>query len=208
MEKKLVGAVQVNKPFVYHKADYECAAWYEDQEAEVGVYPVYLTKNYHSPHNLILSAEIGAKVKDDYFPSLWAGNPIAGTKLQKRIGESRIIRHGLDVEKAIEATGTIPGSAIDTYIDPIWWNTFLLEAFAELNNTYIYLPQCWSDYLNGDDQYNSKVGQVRYCGREIERWANRILVIKGAMKNEADEYFHRLHVENSKWAAHIVTDKP
>src|SRR5260221_14611966 len=84
----LIGAVKVNKPFVYHNASYECAAWWEDHQADTGVHPVYLGRSYHHPKNLTLTANIGAKVVDDYFPGLWGGVAISQEPYKaKHIGE-------------------------------------------------------------------------------------------------------------------------
>jgi len=186
----LIGAVQVNKPYIHHYAGYECAAWWEDREAEAGVHPVYLSRSYHSPKHLTITAHIKAKVVNDYFPALWGGVRVSNEPYKpKHLGEERTIYHGIEVVDAIERTGNSPGSDLDWFIHPSWWQVFTDEALAELKEDYRRLPEFWEawDKLDPttfhprkgerwsfDDEYRSKVGMVAYFGGLMEKWARRI----------------------------------
>jgi hypothetical protein len=191
----LIGAVKVNKPFVWHNASYECAAWWEDSESEKGVHPVYLGRNYHYPKNLTLTAHIKAKVTDDYFPGLWGGVRISNEPYKpKHIGEDRTIRHGIEVLDAIQSTGSSPGSDLDWFIHPSWWRIFTEEAIANLREDYRRLPEFWEPWdkldqdpasyvprssqkdlrWSFDDEYRSKVGMIAHFGMNLDKWARRI----------------------------------
>lgn len=190
----IVGAVQVNIAFRYHKADYECAAWWEDHEAIVGVHPVYLVRNYHTPKDLGVTAEIRGKVVNDYFPALWCGNHISNKPYEpKHVGEARTIRSGIDVIDAIQRTGNSPGydapGQMDWFIHPSWWKVFHEEALANLKETYRALPDFWQAFegldestfvprLDGrygfDMEYRSKVGMIAHFGALLEKWSRRI----------------------------------
>lgn len=191
----LIGAVQVNKTFIYHDNHFETAAWWEDHEAQLGVHPVYLTREYNYPKHLKLTAQIKAKVVGDYFPGLWGGVPISREPYQpKHIGEERIIRQGIEVLEAIERTGNSPGSDLDWFIHPSWWRIFTEEAIFHLREDYRRLPEFWEpwDKLDQDpgsyvpskshkdmrwgfdDEYRSKVGMIAHFGKNLETWARRI----------------------------------
>lgn len=186
----LIGAVKVNKPFVWHNASYECAAWWEDSESEKGVHPVYLGRNYHYPKNLTLTAQIKAKVVDDYFPGLWGGVRISNEAYKpKHIGEERTIRHGIEILNAIERTGNSPGNDLDWFIHPSWWKVFTDEAETELREDYRRLPEFWDEWdqldpttfknrMEGrwgfDDEFRSKVGMIAHFGALLEKWSRRI----------------------------------
>lgn len=192
----LIGAVQVNKTFTYHNNHYECAAWWEDQEAQLGVHPVYLERAYNYPKHLHLAAKIKAKVTNDWFPGLWGGVRISNEPyVPKHVGEERTIRHGIEVLDAIERTGNSPGSDLDWFIHPSWWRIFSEEAIAELREDYRRLPEFWApwDKLDTDgekafrasksqqdlrwgfdDEYRSKVGMIAHFGMNLEKWARRI----------------------------------
>lgn len=186
----IIGAVKVNKPFVYHDASYETAAWWEDREALVGVHPVYLTRSYHHPKNLVIRAEIKAKVVDDYFPGLWGGVAISREPYKpKHVGEDRTILQGIEVLDAIERTGNSPGNDLDWFIHPSWWQVFTDEAESELREDYRRLPEFWSEWdrldpasfkakMNGrwgfDDEFRSKVGMIAHFGGLLEKWARRL----------------------------------
>jgi len=186
----LVGAVQVNKPFIYHDASYECAAWWEDREAQTGTHPVYLARSYHHPKNLTLTAHIKAKVVNDYFPGLWGGVAISREPYKpKHIGEERTIYRGLDIVEAIESTGNSPGSDLDIFIHPSWWKVFTDEAEAELREDYRRLPEFWNEWNNldpqtfrtkmdgrweFDDEFRSRLGMIAHFGNLLEKWSRRI----------------------------------
>ena len=208
-DQKIIGAVQVNTPFTWHNASYECAAWWEDSEALVGVHPVYLGRSYHHPKNLTMTAHIAAKVVDDYFPALWAGNPIGNKPYEpKHVGESRTIRKQLDVVTAIESTGNSPGNALDYFIHPSWWSLFLKEAETELTEAYKRLPKVWEDWRQEVDNplsedYRWKVGMVAHFGKELEKWARRIEKITWHTSIRQQETFKKLYDKNTQWSLEI-----
>jgi len=192
----LIGAVQVNKTFTYHNNHFETAAWWEDQEAQLGVHPVYLERAYNYPKHLHLTAKIKAKVTNDWFPGLWGGVRISNEPyVPKHIGEERIIRQGIEVLDAIERTGNSPGSDLDWFIHPSWWRIFTEEAITNLREDYRRLPEFWAPWdkldtdgekafqprqsqrdlrWSFDDEYRSKVGMIAHFGSNLEKWARRI----------------------------------
>ena len=218
----IIGAVKVNKPFVYHDASYETAAWWEDREATVGVHPVYLTRNYHHPKNLMLKAEIQAKVVDDYFPGLWGGMPISREPYKpKHVGEPRVIHKAIEVLEAIERTGNSPGSDLDWFIHPSWWRVFTDEAEAELREDYRRLPEFWNEWdrldpttfknrMEGrwgfDDEFRSKVGMIAHFGSLLEKWSRRLEKINWQMQyhkagSAYDTPYQRENfAKNTEWA--------
>lgn|SRR5574337_614750 len=194
-KRPIIGAVKVNKPFVFHDASYETAAWWEDRQSCEGVHPVYLGRSYLHPRNLTITAHIKAKVVDDYFPGLWGGVPISREPYKpKHIGEDRTIYQGIEVVDAIERTGWSPDSDLDWFIHPSWWKLFTDEAVTELRKAHHNFPDFWqawdkldkdpSVYIptssqkdlrwNADDEYRSKVGMIAHFGNQFEKWARRI----------------------------------
>jgi hypothetical protein len=185
-----IGAVQVNKTFTYTNRSYECAAWSEDREALKGVHPVYIARQYHVPRTLYVLADIAAKVTDDFFPALWCGVAVSNDPYKpKHIGEDRIIHSHISVEDAITSTGNSPGSDLDWFIHPSWWQVFTEESIKELKEAYRRLPEFWRYFdslkeesfkpqMDGrwsfDDEYRSKVGMIAHFGSELEHWARRI----------------------------------
>jgi hypothetical protein len=219
----IVGAVKVNEPFKYNKS-FECPAWREEHETERGVHPVYLCRNYHSPHHLYLSAEIAAKVTNDYFPGLWGGVPISREPYQpKHLGEKRTIHHGIEVEDAIQSTGNSPGSKLDWFIHPSWWPVFAEEALAELREDYRRLPEFWQAFesldastfvpkLDGrygfDMEYRSKVGMIAHFGKGLETWARRLEKINWHTQYQPggahdSTYQRELFAKNTEWSKAI-----
>jgi hypothetical protein len=189
--KIIVGAVRINKTFVYHKQDYEVAAWWENQEAQLGVHPVYLYREHLAPNALGLVAHINAKVVNDYFPGLWGGVPISREPYQpKSVGQDRTIYHKLDIVKAIEATGNSPGEEKDIFIHPSWWPVFIEEAEAELRKDFATFPKFYNEWnelkretfeernigysiWTFENEYQSKVGMIAHFGGVFEKWARR-----------------------------------
>lgn len=220
----LIGAVQVNKPFIFHDASYECAAWWEDREAQWGAHPVYLNRSYHHPKLLTITAHIKAKVVNDYFPGLWGGVRISNEPyVPKHIGEERTIYHGIEVVDAIERTGNSPGSDLDWFIHPSWWKVFTDEALAELKEDYRRLPEFWEawDKLNPqsfhsmvrgwgfDDEFRSKVGMIAHFGSLLEKWARRIEKINWRAQYHTPgssydtEYQRNNFAQNTEWTKGI-----
>ena len=224
----LVGAVQVNKSFIYHDASYECAAWWEDREAQTGVHPVYLSRSYHHPKHLTLTAHIKAKVVDDYFPGLWGGVAISREPYKpKHIGEERTIYRSLDIVEAIESTGNSPGSDIDIFVDPSHWHIFAHEAEMELREAYSRFPEFWNKWnrLNAEsfatsndgrdkfhDEFRSRVGMIAHFGSLFEKWARRIEKInwRSQYHNEGSKYdtaYQRDNfAKNTEWTKAILNE--
>lgn len=224
-QRPIIGAVKVNKPFVYHDNHYECAAWWEDREAQVGVYPVYLGRDHNYPNLLHIKAEIGAKVSDDYFPGLWGGVRISNEPYKpKHVGELRTIHQTIEVVDAIQRTGNSPGNDLDWFIHPTWWKVFLDEAEAELREDYRRLPEFWNAWneLNEasfkekmgsdwkfDDDFRSKVGMIAHFGSLLDKWARRIEKINWSYQyhkpgSRYDTEYHRNNfVKNTEWAKAI-----
>lgn len=205
-KRPIIGAVRVNKPFTFHDNHYECAAWYEDHQATNGVHPIRLERSYHDPQQLLLTAEIKAQVVDDYFAGLFGGVPISKEPYTpKHIGEARVIRRGIDVMEAIEATGNLPGNDIDIFVHPSWWKVFADEALTKMQEDYRSLPEFWDAFANlreetfqstkscdyrFDDEYRFKVGMIAHFGAHLEKWARRLEKI-----NWSSQY----HTENGRY---------
>lgn len=228
--RPIIGAVKVNKPFIYHDASYEVAAWWEDREAQRGVHPVYLGRAYHSPKLLTITAHIKAKVVNDYFPGLWGGMPISREPYQpKHIGEERTIYHGLDIVEAIESTGNSPDSDMDIFIHPSWWQVFMDEALTELKEDYRRLPEFWESLvkldpatfkpsMNGrwdyDSEYRSKIGMIAHFGGLLEKWSRRIEKLNWRAQYHKPgssydtEYQRNLFTKNTEWSKAIPIQTP
>lgn len=221
----LVGAVQVNKTFIHHYASYECAAWWEDREAQLGAHPVYLSRSYHHPKHLTLTAHIKAAVVNDYFPGLWGGVAISREPYKpKHIGEERIIHHEIDIVKGIESTGNSPGGDIDVFIHPSWWKVFADEAEAELREDYRRLPEFWNEWnsldsktfknrMDGrwefDDEFRSRVGMIAHFGSLLEKWSRRLEKINWRSQyhkvgGKYDTAYQRENfIKNTEWTKDI-----
>lgn len=221
----IIGAVKVNKPFTFRDSSYETAAWWEERTALEGVHPVFLTRSYHHPKNLMIVAEIGAKVTDDYFPGLWGGMLISREPYKpKHIGESRIIRQNIEVLDAIQRTGNSPGSDLDWFIHPSWWKVFTDEAEAELREDYRRLPEFWNEWdqldpatfktkMDGrwhfDDEFRSKVGMIAHFGSLLEKWSRRIEKINWHYQYHKvggkydTEYQRNNFAQNTEWTKAI-----
>lgn len=225
----IIGAVQVNRAFRHHKADYECAAWWEDHEATLGVHPVYLMRNYHQPKELYVQAEVRAKVVNDYFPALWGGVAVSKKPYEaKHIGEPRTIRSGIDIIDAIQRTGNSPGydapGQMDWYIHPSWWCVFAEEALTNLKDCYRSFPDWWEQFINlkesefhtrldgrytFDMEYRSKVGMIAHFGGLFDKWARRLEKINwhsqyhlpGGQNDTA--YQREQYAKNTGWAKAI-----
>ena len=233
-----VGVVRINKPFTSHNASFETAAWWEDTQSNVGVHPVYLSRNYLIPHNLYLYASVSGKVIDDNFAALWGGVPISNQPyMPKNVGGPRTIKVGIEILDAIKVTGTIPHSEEypvdkDWFIDPRWWPVFMQEAQEELVRDYERLPEFWHKFSNmnpetyepsksqkelrmdGYDELDSRVSMVAYCGGLLEKWGRRIQEINRALSyhrsngRNASDYNRNLFAKNTAWAKDITVQEP
>lgn len=220
----LIGAVKVNKTFKFTDRSYECAAWWEEREAQIGTYPVFMARQYHSPNHLYIVANIAAKVTDDYFPGLWGGVAISNEPYKpKHVGEARIIHKQVEVEEAIQDTGISPGNDLDWFIHPSWWEVFAQEAQQQLQEAYEGIDHFWEKWASldkkawkpepyqadlrwkFDDEYRSRVGMVAHFGGEIEKWARRLEKINwhASYHNRDSDYQRENFAKNTEWAKAI-----
>jgi len=222
-ERVIVGAVKVNKPFVYHNASYECAAWWQDEEAQLGAHPLYLQRQYHSPNNLELVADIKGKVVSDYFPGLWGGVAISNKPyVPRHVGEETCIRKRIEIDDAVRSTGSSPGNDLDVFFKPDWWVVVKNEATNELAKTYRRLPEFWAEYANLNKEnfvpsrdghsFSSeqewKLGMVGYFGERLSKWARRLQLISRhegyrGMNGERSIISHEMYHDNVKWANEV-----
>lgn len=225
--RPIVGAMQLNKTYVFHDQSFETACWWEDSEAQLGIYPIYLSRAYHHPKYLTLVAEIKAKVVDDYFPGLWCGMPISREPYKsKHVGEDRLLKHGVDINLAIDSTGNSTDSDKNYFLHPSWLSLFQEEAEMELRKDYQMLPSFWekwntlnektfisnnSSSIRWDfkDEYCSSVRMIGHFGRQFEMWAKRLDKISWARSYRDDngrnnsEYNRNLFKNNTEWTKAI-----
>lgn len=220
----IIGAVKVNKTFKYTDRSYECAAWWEEREAQIGTYPVFMARAYNFPNHLYIIADIAAKVTDDYFPALWGGVSIGNEPYKpKHLGEARTIHKQIEVVEAIQNTGNSPGSDLDWFIHPSWWQVFSDEAKAQLENAYEGIDSFWEQWSSLDKkawkpeayqsnlrwtfdmEYRSRVSMVAHFGGEIEKWARRLEKInwQESYHNQDSDYHRENFAKNTEWAKAI-----
>src|SRR5208283_3720811 len=214
----IIGAVKVNKAFTHHNNSYECAAWWQDEEAQLGVYPIYLKREYLHPKHIYAYAGLTGKVTDDYFPALWAGSAISNKPYASRnLGAETIIHQHMDLLKAIEVSGTIPGNALDWYIHPSWWPVVVEEALTELRTYYERLPEFWNKFeeldketfkpkMDGrwdfDSEYRSRLGMVGHMAGQVDKWARRAEQIN-VRQGYNSPFWQELHYKNTVWSQGI-----
>ena len=93
MAKKLVGYVVVPEDYVYHRADFETAAWYEDVEIKAGKYPVrvYSDDEIELDGGEVLFrgcyVEYSGTIVSDYFGTLFYGVPVGEYDSKKNAGQ-------------------------------------------------------------------------------------------------------------------------
>lgn len=211
-EPFVIGAVRVNVAQKNTRRDYECAAWWEETESDIGTFAVMLRREYHSPHDLFVIASVGATVTNDYFPGLWGGVPISREPYKpKHLGEKRTVYINNDIVKAIHATGNSPDNDIDWFINPEFWSLALKEAENELVAAYESLPKWWAEYMQGEDEFNSRVSMIGHFGRIFVRRSKEIEEIKRQMKylgmlpgNSPTKYWKDNYNNNTKWAKEFL----
>lgn len=200
----IIGAVKVNKPFVYTYRSYECAAWWEERTAQVGVYPVVLNKNYSYPHDISAIGQVSAIVTDDYFPALWCGSRIGNEPYRpKHLGESRVIRQGISLTEAIERTGDTPDSPLNWYIDRPWWDVMLGYAERKLSEAYRDIPNWWEKYQEAErvnkDPHGDCVGMMGHFGDIFSRRSREIQTIKRQIDYDRKGFMAECRQKNTKW---------
>lgn len=89
-EKRLIGYYTVKESEIKHRADWECAAWWEDIEIKPGKYPIYAYGSEYDSGWLNGSAYITIKgtTVADYFGTLYCGMPIGTYDSKKNAGKA------------------------------------------------------------------------------------------------------------------------
>lgn len=200
---KIIGAVQINKPQEHLKNNYECAAWWEKHLSLTGVYPVYLRCNWQHPYDLRASAQIPAKVTDDYFPALFCGVSY-GKTTAKYIGQDREITVSTDFVDAVDKSGRCDVSAeIRWCIFKEFWEVALQDAhqrFAEARVHMLY----WDKLLDSEeDRKMVNIGMVGYIGSELRKYAKQIELTDRHIEFTSREYNQKNFEENTAWASPI-----
>ncbi len=215
-DSPIIGAIKVNKLFTYHNNNYEVAAWWQDEEAQLGVYPVRLRRSHLHPKHLFAYAAIPGKIVDDNFPALWGGIAISNEPYKcKNKGEQTIIHHRMNILEAIKNSGVIPGRDIDVFIHGSWWPIIVDEAMTELKRAYSILPEYWDRFdaldkntfkdignWDFDSELRSRIGMVAHMGGEIEKWARCIEEIN-RLQGYRSQYWNDLHANNTEWTKEI-----
>lgn len=85
----------LDQPYVYVRADYECAAWWEEHTTEAGEFVAKFVprKETHMERAACLVVEVPAKVTNDYFGALWCGVSVSKEPYKpKHVGEARTVK--------------------------------------------------------------------------------------------------------------------
>lgn len=159
---QVIGFVKINKGWVNHNSSYECAAWWEDSEVIVGVYPLVLKKNQFAPHNLYLQAELCAEVVDDFFPALSGGVSISNKPyVAKNIGQFRKVFYKVDIVEGVAKTGNSSGD-VDYFVNPLLWDAFIEAAKDTLQEYHKYFVKVWEEYCQGQG-----IGSMTYAAESM-----------------------------------------
>lgn len=210
--EKIIGCVRVNKPFKHLNNSYECAAWWEETEAKVGIYPVTLDRAYLYPKYLHGSCMIEAVVTDDYFPALWGGVAVSNKPYKpKHVGDVRSIHNKYSLHKLIMDTGTSPYSEFsktdfDYYIDPVYWPIALQEAEHEMKAEYNWLQNNWEGRARPDSKFRSRLSAIRFSAEKVSVRAKEIEDIQRKMEylKEEGDMWRNLHRDNTQWAREFL----
>jgi len=201
---KVVGWVKLNKSFIDHNANYECAAWWKDSEIQIGVYPMILQENHLYPKDLRLHVVYDAVVVDDYFPALWGGVAVSNKPYTPEyLGEQTKIHRYYDIVDAICQTGNSPDGDMNFCVNPFLWNTFIQALRSNMHNFKSNLDKYWEIYKdNGDGNYLSNLSMVGYCTDHISAISNAIekLCRHNSYFDNSTNYMANLHVSNTAWA--------
>jgi len=87
MERELIGYAVFDEDYVYHKADYECAAWYENVLIKAGKYPIYRTSSPRHSEDYDGYIHYSGEIVSDYFGTLFCGSPIGTYDARKNAGK-------------------------------------------------------------------------------------------------------------------------
>lgn len=199
-----VGYVQVNKKFVHHNNNYECAAWWEDSEIQTGTYPLILEENYLHPKNLKLSTKLNAVVVDDFFPALWGGVSVSDKPYKpKNIGDTRLIHQSFSLVDSILSTGNSPGSEKDFFVNPMIWELIVNAAQKNMEHYNNLLTSYWAQYQKEPfNKYLSNLSMVGHCCENIAsltRDIEKIMRHKEYFENNSSDYYRGLRNNNTLW---------
>jgi hypothetical protein len=112
-----VGWLRVVTPITHHTQNYECAAWWQDEESATGIFPLILREDPYSKGKFYAVATLPAKVTDCYFGALWCGNPIGKYDKSADVGRDAEIRHRVNLPELVHTTGSATGK-LD--YAPVW----------------------------------------------------------------------------------------
>ena len=199
----VVGYVKINKPWVNHNNSYECAAWWEDSEIKVGVYPLVLEQSNFVPHNLQLRAKLDAIVVDDFFPALWGGVAISNKPYQaKNVGSTRTIHKVFDLVESITKTGHSPGNDIDICVNPLIWNSVIQAARDSMLEYQKLADHYMQDYYEvGDGDFDSNLSMIGHCSENMAALCKAISDIKRSQSylTDSSDYMRNLYADNISW---------
>lgn len=203
---QVVGRIRIKKP-VEHQQLFECAAWHRNSESSLGVFDLKLTEHHSFPHEIELVASLPATVTDDYFQSLWCGNPIGkhyDTK-QNAGKEAPPIAHRMKIMDAVERTGNTPdGKEFDVYLDPAIWPEIIAHYRAELADAIKYLAECSQVFQEHGDggEYRSNLTQLGYAARNVGKLVKLIDEIERHLGyvTDATPMWRDNHAKNTAWA--------
>ena len=91
MQEKQIGWYNLKEDTVFHKADFECAAWCENIKVKAGRYPIVLMSGYRilRKNGWLIDAPyviMTGEIVSDYFGTMFCGNPIGGYDTEKNKG--------------------------------------------------------------------------------------------------------------------------
>lgn len=194
-----VGAIQVNVPFE-QRQHYECAAWYEIREAIPGVYPLVMYRNHLWPNDLLLQAEVKAKVTDDYFPALFGGVSVSNKPYErKHLGEDRTINLSVDWLTAIRNTRCSPGSNLDYFVARYFWDLKMTEVSEALVNDFEHFNELTRKFRNND---KGAAGSLRFCSERMAKRAEFIDEVGRCITYWQAPSFQR-YESNCDWAQKV-----
>ena len=86
MGKILMGYAVLLEDKVYHRADFETAAWYENVLIKAGKYPVYTDYNPNGYNRFDAVICYSGEIVSDYFGTLFYGSPVGTYDCKKNAG--------------------------------------------------------------------------------------------------------------------------
>ncbi len=107
---KRIGWLRLVKPATNHRASYECAAWWQDEESETGIFPLILCEDRFNKGRFFSVATVPAKVTDCYFGSLWCGNAIGKYDKTADLNREATIYVTIQLPELVHTTGSATGN--------------------------------------------------------------------------------------------------